>query len=260
MFNKLLKYDMTYMFKNMWPLYLVLFATSVCIRVFSILDLQGIFFNGLEGLITFANIVSMILSFGAIVLFSVIRYYKNIYSKEGYLTNSLPVSKTSIILSKYVSTFLMLLINIIFVIIGIQIIGQIDILEIIEFLKTINSEEGLTSLAVYFLILMILLAPVLYVANIFLACTLGRKTSKNKILNSILLYFVINFVIQLISIIIMGIISLLNSDFKQIFTETTVSPDIISSFLIVFICIIIALLIINICLNLFLHKKSFNIE
>ena len=114
MFKKLMKYDLT----SVWRLWWIILITMPCATVigsfairFAIgssvssntVDIVVTILAGLLGAACFLIIpVAGVLT--AILVF--MRFYKNLFSDEGYLTFTLPVSRRSILLSKTLNAFI----------------------------------------------------------------------------------------------------------------------------------------------------------
>ena len=57
-------------------------------------------------LVVFACLVAIVLSFILTMVLIYVRFYKNLYTDEGYLTFTLPVSRKQILLSKTLNAFI----------------------------------------------------------------------------------------------------------------------------------------------------------
>lgn len=113
MFGKLLKYDFKYVARIWWMLAVGVFgltvAASLVFRaIFSNMNGGG-FFAFLAAIGTFFLIVSFIGIFGSLVVTEVlvfVRFYKNFYTDEGYLTFTLPVKRSKLLLSKTLNSII----------------------------------------------------------------------------------------------------------------------------------------------------------
>ncbi len=133
MFAKLLKYDLRAVFKHWWIAAVASIAVAaiggVCI---SIVNVNYTSYGALQTIATLGLVLSII----GIVIFYVlsellvlIRYYKNFYSDEGYLTFTLPVSKAQLLNSKLVMSLTVFIVStvVLFLDIGIMLcIGYAD--------------------------------------------------------------------------------------------------------------------------------------
>lgn len=133
MFAKLLKYDLRAVFKHWW----IAAAVSVLVSALGgvCISIVNVNYTSYGALQTIA-ILGIVLSVIGIVLFYVlsellvlIRYYKNFYSDEGYLTFTLPVSKSSLLNSKLLMSLIVFVVStvVLFLDIGIMLmIGYAD--------------------------------------------------------------------------------------------------------------------------------------
>ena len=123
MLKKLLRYDLAPIFKYWWIAALTSFVVSLlgggCITILRADPKPPVILTAIAGaglvLIVFCNIAFVILA----EILSYLRYYRNFYTDEGYLTFTLPVKTTTLIASKLimvsitmVATGLILMLNI----------------------------------------------------------------------------------------------------------------------------------------------------
>ena len=102
MLRKLLKYDFKYIFK----IWLALSVLSVPMSAFGgYCGPMSIHGSEFEGFFIFGTIVSILVIVGVAVIpfvMSLYRFYLNLYTDEGYLTFTLPVKKSDLLLSKFI--------------------------------------------------------------------------------------------------------------------------------------------------------------
>ena len=112
MFSKLIKYDLKYTFKYWWIMALSSVGLSVIggigVRILNS-DIQ----NDEATLAYFFSVIALLLSvlglsafMLATLIFVYMRYYKNFFTDEGYLTFTLPVKRIELLNSKILSAFL----------------------------------------------------------------------------------------------------------------------------------------------------------
>ncbi len=205
MVKKLIKHEFLYYIRTMvifLPLVLVL---GVMTRIFRLLDNGSMITNIAVGSSIFMQIMgSFALSICTTVL-GVVRFYKNMYSAEGYLTFTLPVTNKQHIFVKLLMFVLFQVIAILVIAIGVAIscsdyLGGFfaEIRWMIEQAATAVSVGNLVLFAFEFLLLVIIGAfstPLLYYACI----TVGQTAKKNRILMAIVAYFVVYAATQVLS-------------------------------------------------------------
>ena len=111
MLKKLIKYDLKDLFSITWIFYLLTLITSILLFIFNQyeLDKKYMYLNGIYGVIGLSLIILLILLLGFVIYKIENRFNKNIYSDEGYLTNTLPISQNKLYFSKILSSIIFLL-------------------------------------------------------------------------------------------------------------------------------------------------------
>ena len=117
MFRKLLKYDILSVARLWWIVALSVPAASV-IGALALRFLIDVSSSSLEpdaltiiltifaGFVSLACATAVILSGWVTIILIYVRFYKNLFSDEGYLTFTLPVSRKQILLSKTLNAFI----------------------------------------------------------------------------------------------------------------------------------------------------------
>ena len=188
------------------------FGTSVFIFSFF-----GLYYIGIIA----ANIV--------ILIYLVMRYYRNLYTSEGYLTFTLPVKTDMIVHSKVITGSVWLFLSYLCTFISIIIAGS-------GFIKTINvpKEELLTAFRKIssvmgfsdpgfwvILILMILITPVAGVLCMYFCVSVGQLWQNHKVLGAVLCIIGLHIFNQIVSQV-----AFFGSGF---FTMMASSPEIIDA-------------------------------
>ncbi len=210
MLSKLLKYEIRDTFKFFVPFYgvgLLLIAVASVWTKMNI-DSPEILSNEYMALISITLGVAVVITFTAIFsavsIFIITRFYKNMVGTEGYFMHSLPVSAHSLVISKLISSAILILVNVVYVIVAILIfVAVMDytligvffedyFMEVIEFIFTTDFLPTiLTSVASSILV-------------IYLSICLGSNF-KNKVIGGVVCYVLIliaqSFVVGFLSII-----------------------------------------------------------
>lgn len=222
MLKKLLKYDLN----AIWKLWVALSAALLGMAVFMSLLIR---FSIVSSLASSSSLFSLFLvlgsfvsGFGVIIAWSgilivtpimcYIRYFKNFFSDEGYLTFTLPVKRSTLYLSKVINVFIFnvgnVIVTIIAILLALMIIpetGNNGAILNFEILKTLWSgivwlwqELGLW-LAVYLLgIILLATACSLYqIGMIHLCITVGATVAKkHKVLAALGIYMGVSFILS----------------------------------------------------------------
>ena len=105
MLNKLLKYDLKYMIKNMSVFYILAIFFSVLTRILFSLDETVIvkIISQISNGCMIAMLANIVVN---VMMRSWVRFRESIYKDESYLTHTLPVTKNNIYNSKFLQTLI----------------------------------------------------------------------------------------------------------------------------------------------------------
>lgn len=208
MFAKLLKYDLRAVFKYWWIAAVSSLGLSViggvCINIITV-DYTS--FQALQSIAILGLVISIIglCVFGVLSeILILVRFYKNFFSDEGYLTFTLPVRKTQLLNSKLLmsviftaSTTLVILFDI-FLMLAVGIPEEIFNRQLIEgmfkLVGEIFGELGLYTI-VYLLefVVMVIAAQLLSILMIVICLTFAAViTRKSKVIAGIGIYYLAN--------------------------------------------------------------------
>ena len=110
MLNKLLKYDLKYMIKNMAIFYILSIFFAITTRILFNMD-QSVIIN-IIGQISVGCMFSMIAStLINTMMRSWVRFRNSLYKDESYLTHTLPVTKSELYNSKFIQTLIFFFIS-----------------------------------------------------------------------------------------------------------------------------------------------------
>ncbi len=157
----------------------------------------------------------------AVSAYIAIRFYKNVYTDEGYLTNTLPVTPRQIILSKLfvgvlwtaITGFVIICSILILIAVGSYSYGDNSIMEIIyELMMAWNDvaelfrEIGFRPFSFTFLCIIYSTVSIFFsILMLYSAISLGQMFSRHKVAGAIIWYFVEHMVVQFGSSILMTI-------------------------------------------------------
>ena len=289
MLGKLIKYDFKALKKTLLPLCFGAVALSVFVTILmKLFYLYQDYSQNLSSVLDdiFGTVLSLLLGFGflgliaaAIVSWFLIlkRYYQNLFKDDGYLTFTLPVKTSGILLSKLISSTIWSLITSLFAIVSIAIFVvfgtsrqfiNMDAIDTFSRIWETYWSTPLLTLKDYIIIpiiftLLVLSSVVQNILLLFLAITLGNQVSrKHKILGSVGMYFVVNTVASIIvstAMILLTYAGLEQIDNDSIFSITP-SMDIVYIYLSVVIVISAALSVAYFFVNKYILKNHLNLE
>ena len=228
MLNKLLKYDLKYMLKNMSIFYILAIFFAITTRIFFSLE-QSVIIN-IIGQISVGCMFSMIAStLINTMMRSWVRFRDSIYKDESYLTHTLPVTKNDIYNSKFLQTLIFFFISFAVILISLFIAyySKDNWTAITAYIKTITT--GL-NMSTSFFVIMVIILIFLEVFNAiqcgFYGMILGHKKNNGKLGYSALFGFIIYLLAQTIVLALVFVYGLFDSSVMELFKTATVSIDV----------------------------------
>ena len=237
MLGKLLKHE----WKAVWKIPVLLIGILLAAAVMAgftfhlpIWDSEwvGLPLSGVMMIITF-YVAIIGVSLGITIYFAV-RYYKNMFTDEGYLTNTLPVSSHQLLLSKVITMFSWDIISIIAIAASVAIFMGMIILAFMEPGDGKTIVDGFWELfdisiwdSPYMqefegfcvsMIVMVLASAFSNTMTIVASVTIGQMVRRHRILGAFGAYFAIGTVMQIISTVIL--FPYMISTFDNIYIET----------------------------------------
>ncbi|MFV0393927.1 MAG: hypothetical protein ACK5LC_05980 [Coprobacillaceae bacterium] len=263
MLMKLFKYDIKYLMRNISVFYLFTIISAVIYALIHSIKNSFTIFAIIEPLFA---VFLFILLLGTILYsfyLGIKRFYQNTLKDEGYLTNTLPVKKSTIVLARLLAnTLTMICTTAVCIIIAFLIdYESFD-------LSSLGNEvvPGLNGYAFLIIIIFILISQfATYATSFYSALSLGNKHNSNKIIWSIIYGIGIYIAMQTISIITIVIYALLmssgNADFAVYLTESGTSQStIILQLLTIAFTLNIIYTVINFFITTYTLKNKLNLE
>jgi len=216
MVKKLFKYEFTYYFRTFGLFLPIVLVIAAVTRAFKLFDddkvINSITISSSSALLFMACAALLTLS----VVASIVRFYKNMYSSEGYLTLTLPVTHSQHIFVKIVVAMACQAVCLFTVIVA----GCIALLkdELALFLKGFNDlvkdltylAGGLnTTLYIIEFILLLVLAATMNMLLYYACITVGQTAKKNRILMAVGAYFVYYIATQILSTVFIIVLAIL---------------------------------------------------
>jgi len=122
MLKKLLKYDLKNIFNQLSLLWIVSIVSAVISQLITRLPWDNIFTSVLYVMTSLVTYLTIILLLIAPIVVAIKRTYEHLFKAQGYLTNTLPITKSQLLLSKTIAAFLTFLISLIVVVVAIAIL------------------------------------------------------------------------------------------------------------------------------------------
>jgi hypothetical protein len=192
-------------------------STGVYILLFALI---GIYYIGIIA----ANIIMQV--------YIVMRYHKNLYTEEGYLTFTLPVTTNSIINAKVIVGYVWEILSLIctlgsLFIAASGVLNSVDVssAELQEFANELMSIFGVTDPRfITAMILTVVISPLSSLLALYFSVTVGQLWQKHKILGAVFCYiglYILNQIIGQVSLFSSGFYGLMGdaaTEFDSIFS------------------------------------------
>lgn len=257
MLNKLLKYDLKYMIRNMSVFYILAIFFAITTRILFSIEQTVIvkIISQISVGCLFAMLANILIN---TLMRSWVRFRESIYKDESYLTHTLPVTKNNIYDSKFIQALFFFIVGFAIIIVSLFIAYYTEArwLVVKELINKITTGlEFNTGLFIISMLAVIFLEIFNAIQCGFFGIILGYKQSNNKIAFSVLFGFIAYLVAQSMVLFLTFITGLFNSNIMDLF-KNTVLLDAKAFKLLVILAIVLYVLIIGI-MNI-ICKKIFN--
>ena len=264
MLNKLLKYDLKYMIKNMSVFYILAIFFAITSRLLTLPDqsVMIVILSKISSGCYIAMIANIIIN---VMMRSWVRFRDSLYKDESYLTHTLPVTKDNLYNSKFIQTLIFYFIGFVIIIFTLFIACYTtDTWDLIkDYINTITTGFNMSTT---FFIIMAILIIFLEIFNAiqcgFYGIILGYKKNTGKVAYSVLFGFIIYLIAQLIILGLVYVYGLFDPTVMALFKTGTINID-VNAFKVLSIVSSILYLIIITIMNILCRKelnKGVNIE
>ena len=263
MLNKLLKYDLKYMIKNMSIFYILSIFFAVTTRILFSIDQS--FMVNLIGQISVGCMFSMIAStLINVMMRSWVRFRDSVYKDESYLTHTLPVTKNAIYDSKFIQTLIFFIVSFVVVLISLFIAYYTDErwLLIKDLVSSITTGLEFNTWVFIISFLVVIFLEIFNAIQCgFLGIILGNKKNNNKTGFSVLFGFVAYLLSQSLVLFLVFVVGLFDSSIMDLFRNNIILSA--HSFKLLIVLAIVLYLVIITLMNILCKKllnKGVNVE
>ena len=264
MVKKLFKYEAAAYLRVWAPIELAVIALALFCRTIQIIETDTVayelLFSGFIGIYVLGIVASIIFNH----IFAFIRYYKNLFASEGYLSFTLPVTAGQHVFVKITTSVAFTVASVIMAFISFMIVSAGDMF--LEVMKAIGYLSGLAIdkvganfglyIAEAVVLLILSFATIQMVSNTCIS--IGQKANKGRIGFAFLAYFIYNSIIQIIATVVQFVLLLIPEDWwNEVITKhyiplihTGFGIIIVVEVLIVLVCFLVSRRIITKRLNL----------
>lgn len=266
MLGKVLKYDLKRLGQSLIPLYVITLILSIVVLGGSYLtDIHQLFTIAYGTVLFFFIILLMAVGIGTFFV-SIQKFYQNLLKDEGYLTNTLPVTKNTLILSKVLSSCIFMAISSIVIALSLCIaFAKFEIWTIVPkvyelglFRQIMGMEEPFATIV---LVIMCIISYIVQLLFFYFAIALGQRHNTNRLVYSFVYGLVLYSIQQVISLIFLGIFILVNPDVVSMLNNQ-VSPS-VSILGVIYVGSMIISIVIGLAYyfgTVYIFKKKLNLE
>ncbi|MFV0363957.1 MAG: hypothetical protein ACK5LL_12870 [Suipraeoptans sp.] len=201
MLGKIIKYDFRYLNKMLLLIHAFLLMYTLAARFIlsPIAEKTNISDSILMLVILMYVIILLATSFGTYI-FIAVRFYKNLFSDEGYISRTIPVKSSTHLLAKTISGFIWAFLDTIILLATVFLLFSSSVFtsgsgDISEFLKY----WGIGGVQITIFVLTLIIGTLSNVVMIYIAIALGQTFASHKVISSVAMYFVVSMAISIIS-------------------------------------------------------------
>ena len=235
MLKKLLKYDLEWCYKPLVVFYILALFFSLTVRIVESFE-QSLIVLIIDKIccgIVIAMIVNILIN---CFMRNWVRFVKNIYKDESYLTHTLPVSRNKIYLSKILTAIITLLTSFVVIIVCLAIATLNK--DTWSFLKASLEQSAIYFDSSVFSLISVMIVTIFFeflfmILSGILGIVIGHRSNNMKIVKSILIGMGIYMGLSLFSLAIIYLAGILSPDIMSVFNNIKVSSNAIKSIMII---------------------------
>ncbi len=195
MVKKLYKHEIEAYLRVWVPMQLILLGIALFTRGIRLFESHTIAYDIINGSSIFIFAVAVIVSIGLTGVFTIVRFYKNLFTGEGYLSFTLPVTPTQHILTKLFTAFAFEVATVLIALLAASVVMAGDVF--VEVMKAIGYlwgllQSNLQTKPILYAIEIVVMLAVTSMSNtlLYYACiSLGQLFKKNRLLAAVGVYF-----------------------------------------------------------------------
>lgn len=225
MVKKLIKYEMLYYLRTLLPAELILLGMALLVRFVQFFENDSIVYSIVSGSSLITYVVAILVLLVMMFVMAIKRFYQNLYTAEGYLSFTLPVTHSEHIFSKLFSAVVMSVIT------GVIVISSVFIATAGELAAEIMKAgtylfKALTDFASWHSVLFIiefLLYVIVSLSSgylLYYTCiTAGQMAKKNRVLAAFGAYFAYYIATQAVETFFVILTVIFNKWFEEVMTN-----------------------------------------
>lgn len=217
MVKKLYKQEMIYYMRSLLPVWVIIMGIALMGSIIHIFESDHWTYAIVANSSLVAYVVAIIVSLVFVTIFIVVRYYKNMFTGEGYLTLTLPVTFEQHLGAKLLAAMTASIgTTIVIVVSAMMFLGREWLSEIFKAIEyfidaSFLAKEFGIHLGFYIaeFVVLALAGLVTEILNYYMCISLGQMFRKRRILGAIAIYYGLTFVVQVITTIASIVITII---------------------------------------------------
>lgn len=195
MVRKLYKHEFKAWLRVMSVIFGITLAIAAVFRIIQIFESDSIYYNIIEGSAIFMYVIALLVCLAAPTVFGVVRFYRNLFTGEGYLSFTLPVTPANHLGVKVTTAVTFSFMSVLVCIASGMIVtfGEVftEICKAADYLIKLIPEDISGHLIGYCVEFLIFLVVALFVEYLFLdtCICIGQLFRKNRVLAAVGVYF-----------------------------------------------------------------------
>ena len=195
MVKKLFKHEFHAMWRSMTPMWVVLLGLSLMGRLIHLFETDNLIYDIVSSSSVFFYVVALIACVASPLIFAVIRFYRNMFSGEGYLTFTLPVTTNQHLWVKLTVAVATELVTLVAVALSVIVVTfgdlTVEIGKAIWYLFKMSVEQWGAHFPLYAVEAVVAVFVVITVEILLFYCCIciGQQVSKHRVLGAVGAYF-----------------------------------------------------------------------
>lgn len=214
MVKKLLKHEFLAYLRVWIPMQIILMAAALFGRILQFFESDSDIYSIISVSSVVIYVIAVIASLGLTLVFGVVRFYKNLFSCEGYLSFTLPVTTTQHLFTKMFTAGVFTLCTYVSVFLSVFIItsGELfsKIIEKLSQLLDLGYTYAGTNMTFYIIefIALILISAFAQFLLYYACIAIGQIFRKNRVIGAVVVYFIHYVITQILSTLVLVVITL----------------------------------------------------
>lgn len=208
MVRKLYKHEFKAWFRIMSIILGITLAVAGMLRIIQLFETNTVYYNIINGSAIFMYVIALLACLVSPVIFGIVRFYKNMFSGEGYLTLTLPVTPANHLGVKVTTAVVFSILSFVVCMVSVMIVtaGEVftEICKAADYLVKMIPEDitgHLIGYCIEFFLLMLVALFSTYLLYYTCIC-IGQLFRKNRVLAAVGVYFGFYVLNQILSTIL----------------------------------------------------------